>query len=555
MNKIYEAWLNNTNVTSELKHEMLNMDIKDIEYSFTDEPLKFGTAGYRNKIGPGNLFMNVFTYQQLAVGYATFVKRRFYQNPENEGKIPTVVVAHDARRGNIEFTYAVVNALTNSGVKVLLFDDNIPMFTPIVSFTIRKMQLDGGINITASHNPKNYNGFKAYNASGGQLLPHECEMVSSFLQPWDANLNMKFRKLPKLISHVPNTVINAYFENTKKTLINDTPPNNELIIFTPHHGVGCAYISNFLKSLGHHIIDVPEQNFYSSEFVNSPLPNPEDPASFALSLEMAKEKEARIMIAIDPDGDRFAIAINHQGIWRYLNGNETGILLTHYILSYKDFGDNVPVIVSTHVSNNLINKLANEFGALVLRTGTGFKFIAKAMDEIDDDGEFVVGFEEAIGACTNVNIREKDGIGAAALVLEMVDFYKAEGLDLIDVLERRIYPLYGAWQGQTFSITIPGNDWKEKAKDLENKAMNVKVKKIGDYIIKDILWNEEGSCIEWMLENDSWIKFRISGTEPKFKIYTNIYFQNHRDSYISYEEKMAIINQLVDEIKETFNII
>ena len=557
MNHIYEKWMNCQNVDSDLKHEMLNMDVKDIEYSFTDVPLEFGTAGYRNKIGPGNLYMNIFTYQQLAVGYAAFVKRRFYKNAKNKNKRPTVLVAHDARRGNIEFSNAVIKALNANDINVVLFDQNLPMFTPIVSYTIRRLELDGGVNITASHNPKNYNGFKAYNENGGQLLPHECAMISSFLPSWEDNLAFKFTRKPSMISYVPQGVITDYFASVRKTLIHHKPiyKNDEPIIYSAHHGVGCALMADFLRGLGHNIIDVPSQNYYSSEFENSQIPNPEDPMSFKESIEIAKQHNAKTMIAVDPDGDRFAIAIRHNNKWRYLNGNETGILLTHYLLSYKNFEDRVPIIISTHVSNNMINRLVEHHSGLVLRTGTGFKYIGKAMDEIDENGEFVIGFEEAIGACTNPDIREKDGLGAAALVLDMLDFYKYEGLDLIDVLEKRIYPLHGSWYGETISVTIPGINWKENAEKLEERAMNLRIKKVAGYEIKDILWNEEGSCIEWILKDDSWIKFRISGTEPKFKIYTNFYFQDEEDAYIAHEKKKKLIDKVVYDIKSTLKIV
>ncbi len=174
------------------------------------------------------------------------------------------------------------------------------------------------------------------------------------------------------------------------------------------------------------------------------------------------------------------------------------------------------------------------------------------MDEIDENGEFVIGFEEAIGACTNPDIREKDGLGAAALVLDMLDFYKYEGLDLIDVLEKRIYPLHGSWYGETISVTIPGINWKENAEKLEERAMNLRIKKVAGYEIKDILWNE---CIEWILKDDSWIKFRISGTEPKFKIYTNFYFQDEEDAYIAHEKKKKLIDKVVYDIKSTLKIV
>ena len=380
-------------------------------------------------------------------------------------------------------------------------------------------------------------------------------MVSSFLPNWEDNLTYNYRAIPKMVNHVPSIVITSYLNSIKKTLVKHkiNIKNNEPIIYTAHHGAGCNIVSDFLKSLGHNIIEVGSQNFIDSDFINSSNPNPEDPESFKIALEVASKHRSNTIIALDPDGDRFAIAIRHNKKWRYLNGNETGILLTYYLLNFKQNEQKVPIVVSTHVSNNLINKIVDEFSGIVLRTGTGFKFIAKAMDEIDDNGEFIIGFEEAIGSCTNNEIREKDGLSTAALILNMVDYYnKTLNMDLIDVLEKRIYPLYGYLYTKTISIKINGNDWKETAMRLEERAMNLRIKKVGNYDVEDILWNEEGECIEWMLNNDSWIKFRISGTEPKFKIYLNLYFDDF-DIYI-YEETKKKVDKIIYNIKEILKI-
>lgn len=557
MNQIFEKWLNSVNVSEDIKLEMKKMSPKDIEYSFSDEPLVFGTAGYRNKIGPGNKYMNIFTYQQLAIAYATFIKRRFYKKSDQKNKKPRVVVGHDNRKGNIEFTNAVVNALTNCGIEVLIYKDNQPMFTPIISYTIRKLKLDGGINITASHNPKEYNGFKVYNSNGGQLLPHECNMVSSFIPSWEDNLKFNYTTIPNMVSLVQQSVINSYLNSITNTLIHNQSKfkNDDPIIFTAHHGVGCEIAADYLRSLGHNIIDVNEQNFYDSDFINSPLPNPEDSDSFKKSIEIASKNKSNIAIALDPDGDRFAIAIRHNKKWRYLNGNETGVLLTYYLLNYMKKDERVPIVISTHVSNNLINKIAEDHSAIILRTGTGFKYIAKAIDEIDENGKFVIGFEEAIGSCTNQEIRDKDGLSTAAIVLDMVDFYKSKNMDLIDVLEKRIFPAYGQWYSETVSIKINGTNWKEEAMKIEERAMNLRIKKVGKLPIKDILWNEDGECIEWVIDDDSWIKFRISGTEPKFKIYLNLYFDNsNTDDYYSFEEMAKAADALIHEIKSTLKI-
>lgn len=557
MNNIYEKWMNHCNVSDEVKTLMTKMDIKDIDFAFNDLAIKFGTAGYRAKIGPGNKFMNIYTYQNLAVGYAKFVKRRFYREKSNKNKRPIVVVGHDNRFHNSEFTRAVVNALTNCDVEVLLFDKNKIISTPIISYTIKNLKLDGGINITASHNPKNYNGFKTYNHKGSQLLSHECEMLTSLLPNDDENLSYNFPKKINMEGIVPNTIITSYLNDIKNNLIKhkNIPINNDPIIFTPHHGSGCTIVAEFLRSLGHNIIEVPEQSYIDEEFINSPNPNPEDMNSFKEASVLAKEKKSNVMFGLDPDGDRFAIAIRHNKKWRFLNGNENGILLTNYLLTFKNWEEKVPVIISTHVSNNLINEIAEHHQAIVLRTGVGFKFIGKAMDEIDEkDGKFCIGFEEAIGSCVNDTIREKDGTAAAALTLNMLDYYKNEGLDLIDVLEKRIYPIFGHWYGSTVSITIPGNNWKESAMKLEERAMNLRIKKVSNMEIEEIVWNEDGECIEWLMKDKSWIKFRISGTEPKFKIYFNLYFKSGED-FITFDAKKNIASKLLADIKNILKIV
>ncbi|MGL4948595.1 MAG: phospho-sugar mutase [Mycoplasma sp.] len=548
-NTIYNIWLNSPDVPDGMKKEMEKMTNEQIEASFSDAPLKFGTAGYRAPMGPGPLYLNELTYQQLAVAYAKFISMNF---DFTTGKKPKVLVAHDNRINGKEFSILIASVFTAHDFEVYLSPNNTPLATPIVSHIIRAKGFDGAINITASHNPKEYNGFKAYNKTGSQVSNEESNLISSLLPDMYLNMNKRYNINLDLLKNIStNDVINYFNDVTRKLEINHVEPTKAPIIFTPHHGACCLYVREYLKSLGHNVIFVEQQSFIDGDFINSPVMNPEDPTSFAASLEIAEQNNSDIMLGVDPDGDRLAVAIKHKGEWKYLNGNQTGILATNYLLKYKDFGIKVPVVISTYVTNSLINNIVADYHGLVLRTATGFKNIAAAMETIDnEDATFVIGFEEAIGMCTSDAIREKDGIAAAALLLQMYHFYKENNLSLIDVLELQIYQRWGYWYGETVSTTIPGNNWKLKAQEIEEKALTQAPGSFCGLQIEDVYWNEAGECIEWKLTGDAWIKFRISGTEPKFKIYYNLFFSQPKTLYYKESEYKEVVKTLTREIKK-----
>lgn len=551
-NVIYKKWLNSAYIEDEMRAEIEAMSEDDINASFKDIPLEFGTAGYRAKMGPGPLFLNEFTYQQLAVGYARYLTKDVDPSAKTK-KVIRAIVAHDNRRDGDKISMLITRVLTAYGIEVFLVQSNSPMPTPIVSYLIRTKGLDGGVNVTASHNPKEYNGFKAYNNAGAQVTVEQASIISSFLPDQFDNMSITYTPNLELIRYINPNEIDAYFNDVTKHIgFNTYEQTHNPVIFTPHHGTCSLYVTDFLRSLGHNVIPVDSQCYLDSEFTNSLFMNPEDPRSFVEAEKLAKERKADIMLGVDPDGDRLAVAIKHNGKWEYLNGNETGILATNYLLKYHQTEDLVPIVISTYVTNSLINKIVEEYNGLVLRTGTGFKNIAAAMEHIDNTkSQFVVAFEEAIGMCVADTIREKDGIAAAALVLEMYNFYKASNMDLIDVLEKRIYPKYGYWYGETVSLTIPGAEWKVKAQALEHKALSFKPTKLGDFTISEVFWNGAGQCIEWILKDGAWIKFRISGTEPKFKIYYNLFFDKQiSNGTYQKEQYKAIVSSLTAMIQE-----
>lgn len=554
-NELYQEWLENSHVPQTMKDEMQKMSAEDIESSFLDIPLKFGTAGYRAKMGPGPLYLNIFTYQQLAVGYARYIVSHFDKTTTH--RKPKIIIVHDNRLNGDSMTFRIANVMTSFGIEVYLSPNNLALPTPIVSYLARKYDFDGALNLTASHNPKEYNGFKAYNNHGAQVTTEQAEEISSLLPPWDENIETVYVANTHLVNYIKTSQIESYFVSVTRAIgLTGAKPTASPVIFTSHHGACSIWGIKFLRGLGHNIIPVSEQCYINPQFENSPIMNPEDPQSFELSVKLADEKKSDIVIGVDPDGDRMAVAIKHKGKWEYLTGNETGILATYYLLHNRTNEDLLPVVISTYVTNTLINKIVENYNGMVIRTATGFKNIATAMEYIDPSkAQFIVGFEEAIGMCISSEIREKDGISATALILEIYNFFKEINMDLLDALEQRVYAKYGLWYGETVSIKIPGSDWKQKAEQLEHAALSIKPRTLDQFSIEEVFWNEAGSCIEWKLNNDNWIKFRISGTEPKFKIYYNLYFTNETNpngyERAKYQQAVA---ELTAKIKKMLNI-
>lgn len=549
MNKIFDYWLKHENVPYEMKEEMMNeMSQEDIKKSFSEEKIKFGTAGYRAFMGPGNLYLNEFTYQQLTIAYG-----KYLQDVNKNKKQIKVLIAFDNRKNGSFFGQVIARTLTSMGINALFFKRGTPIPTPLVSYTVRRLKLDGAIIITASHNPKRYNGFKAYNASGGQLLPNEVDILTKFIPDWKKNLDLNLKYNKRLISYIPDSLIEDYFEDIEsKVNINNFKKNDKVVITTHHGALSNKTFFDFIKKFGYSLYLNQEQCFYDDDFINDSNINPEDPESFLPSIEIANQVGAEIILGFDPDGDRLGIAIKHQGKWVFLSGNEMAIIATYYLLNYNQKNENkIPLIISTYVSNNLVDNIVNKWNGIVLRTGTGFKNLAKVMDEaIDSQNNFNLSFEEAIGMCISDANREKDGLASAILMLEIYSFYKSKGMSLVDLLNKKIYLAFGNWYGQTFSIKIKTDNIAKFSSNLIAKISMTHLSKIDKFKIKEIVWNEQGNCLEFLMDdNRSWIKFRGSGTEPKFKIYYNLYFDKN-NGYNEYEVKLEQKQQIVELINE-----
>lgn len=534
VNPLSKAWLDSSRISNKYKELILKMNEEEIDKYFSYSKLSFGTAGIRATMGPGTNQINVFTYQQMSEGVARWLL--------NKKSNPTVIVAHDNRMNADYYAMVIAKTLTSFGIKVFLYKENQIKATPIISYSVRETGVDAAIIATASHNPKNYLGFKVYNHTGGQILDSEANEIVSSMPECQTIIDNVYTPNMDLISYFDDTITESYFEASYRCLINTNiyRQKNFPVILTTHHGTASYDLPYLLKSIGYENIVlaaqqcVPDPNFtYSANF------NPEDKASFDLSLKYAEKYRANIMLGVDPDSDRLAVVVRHKNKWHYLTGNQMGIIFTHYVLNNKKF-DKTPFVVSTFVSTNYIDRIAEKYKAKVFRTPTGFKWVGNEMNKHIDKMDFVVGFEEAIGSLNSDIGRDKDGFQAAALALEVYTMLYDQEKTLVDYLDE-IFEEFGAWTGETVSYKIESLNWKEEMQEKMDKFANVKNKDILGLEIKGIRWNEPAQALEWYLENDMWVKFRLSGTEPKFKIYYEIY-----------AETKEICDQILKALKDEF---
>lgn len=543
MNNIYLQWLNSFLTTNEEKEEMKNFTEKEIEHYFSEKHLKFGTAGIRSTMGPGTNQMNKYVYRQLTEGYAKFIK--------NRSSKPAVLVAHDNRKNSDKFAFECAKVLSSFGIKAILFDKNKLLATPIVSYFIRKYNLDGAIIVTASHNPKNYNGFKVYNSTGAQVSEEEANEIESYFPKNNTILENVYILNEDFIDYLNEDSILDYFDDAKKCLVqtNISEEKNFPIVFTAHHGTASYELPNFLNTLGYsNVISVSEQCFPDSNFTNSPSSNPEEKESFDLAKQYADKVNASIILGVDPDADRLAVVIkDNEGNWNYLTGNEMGILFTNYLLEYKNF-ERQKFLVTTYVSTNLIDKIAEKNQIDVIKTGTGFKWLAKAVEDNYKDKDFMVAYEEAIGSLNSTINRDKDSFQASALALEMFYFYSKQNKTFIDILEKEIYPKYGFWSGKTISFTIESLEWKEEAQRIVNFFKSYTDNIIPEFEFVENRWNDVANCLEIIYENNNTLRLRLSGTEPKYKFYINVYGDSIENSHELLHKVEENIKELISKI-------
>lgn len=545
--KKYEQWLNSNIVSEDLKEELRNIseDEKEIEERFYKE-LDFGTGGLRGIIAAGTNRLNVITVGKATQGFSNFL------NDEYTGE-KSVAIAYDSRNKSDEFAKAAALNLAANGIKTYLFESLRP--TPLLSFAVRYLKCKGGIVLTASHNPKIYNGYKAYDENGCQLTDEPAERVINYVNNIEDYADIKTMDEKEaldsgMLVYIGEEVDAAFIESLKKVTIREDLVKEHAkdlnIVFTPIHGSGNLPVRRILSELGYTNVNVvKEQELPDGNFPTAPYPNPEDPKVFKLALELSDKVNADVIFGTDPDCDRIGVVVkDNAGAYKVLSGNQTGILLTYYMISsLKELGklpENAAVI-KTIVTTEAVRKITEEYGVELFDLLTGFKYIGEMMTNFEKTSEFeyILGFEESYGYLAGTHARDKDAVVAAQMIAEMTLYYKTKGKTLYEALID-LYDKYGYFKESLVSVGLEGKEGQEKiAKCIDalrnttiNEVNGVKVIKSLDYKLSTELNNitneqktldlPKSNVLKYVLEDDSWFVVRPSGTEPKMKVYLSV---------------------------------
>lgn len=523
-------------------------DEKEIEDRFYKE-LSFGTGGLRGIMGAGLNRINKYTVARATKGYADYLKSEF------DGKI-SVAIAYDSRNNSRFFAETTAGVLAANGIKAYMFDRLMP--TPVLSFAVRYLHCSGGIVITASHNPKEYNGYKIYDFKGCQLVP---DLALAVTEKINAITDYKAVKIKAFDACVKdgNTVIlgddvlDAFLREVKKQSLYEE--KSELkIVYTPLHGTGNIPVRKILD--GMNVSVVKEQEKPDGIFSTVRSPNPEEKDALTLGIEQAKRENADLVLGTDPDCDRVGTAVLHGGEYVSLTGNQMGALLVNFVLSQrKDSLKSNSVIVKTIVTGELGAKIAENYSLFVDETLTGFKYIGEKINKYEDSGEknYVMGYEESYGYLVGTHARDKDAVVSSMLICQMAAFYKNRGKTLIDALNE-IYDKYGFYEDALDTFVLKGKDGAEKIKDimssLRQKGASLfdgiqKVKDFIDYSVGVADLPKE-NVLKYVFEDGSWSAVRPSGTEPKLKVYYSVCGKDKEDAA---ERLKAIQNVLKCEIE------
>lgn len=536
----YEKWINSDILSREMKVELeaLKDDPEEIKYRFSSS-LSFGTAGLRGIMAAGTNNMNIYTVGRATQGFADYI------NLQGGG---SCVVAYDTRNNSRLFAQRTAEILAANKIKVFIFDSPRP--TPELSFAVRELGCIAGINITASHNPKEYNGYKAYWSDGAQISPEQANEVSRYINKCDVLCGAKSVLFEEGIKSGDITILGEDFDDKYVNKVLEQRINKAAIceqgdmavVYTPLHGTGYKIIPHILKLAGlKNLITVPEQMITDGDFPTVKYPNPEFSEAFVLGQRLALENNCDLIIATDPDADRMGIMIRDGSEYVGLTGNQVGCLLLDYIITAYNENGGVPddaYAVKSIVTTELASKICQANGVKMFDVLTGFKFIGEVIKRHEEQGEkgtYLLGFEESYGYLKGTYARDKDAAVASLLVVEMAAYYRKKGMTLKDAVDS-LYARYGSYGEDVMNIYMPGSDGKEKMnafmKGLREKAPETfgdePIKTVRDYLcgsITDMVTGEtvptglpSSNVMYYTMEN-SVVVFRPSGTEPKIKIY------------------------------------
>lgn len=520
----YQIW-KQQNLPEHLKRQLITMSKNEIKAAFATT-LEFGTAGMRGIIGVGTGRINEITIIKATVAFIQYLKSVFSQQDLVHG----IVITHDNRHFSAEFAMLTAKTLAKHKIPAFLFKNNELRPTPVLSYSIRKVNAIAGIVITASHNPPEYNGYKIYDQYGCQFLPNVTNIISNNMEQLSDDFQLTFDYDDTLIKEVPTTIENNYRNDIKNLQFYPQVKNrNFKIIFSNLHGTSRQWVKPILEQCGYEVILVSEQADYDPDFKGVVSPNPEVKATFDLAIKYAKKHDAPLIILNDPDADRIGIAVKHNNDYVLLTGNETAPILLEYLLSHYQRNNTMPknpVMYNTFVSSNLSDMIAKSYGCQIIKTLTGFKWIGTEMlKEKTRNINFVFGFEEAYGYVIKDITRDKDGIQAAMVAAEAAWYYQKSQQTLVDVLET-IYQKFGYYYCYTVNLVLTGiegqatiNNMLEILRTSKLTTLNnINITKVEDYQT-GLHGMPSQNLLKFYFSDGSWFAVRPSGTEPKIKFY------------------------------------
>ena len=537
----YERWLSQELDDKDLTEELLSIQGKDEEINDRFyQDLAFGTAGLRGVLGAGTNRMNVYTVRKATQGLANYLNRTC-------GHRPSVAIARDSRNKGLEFTQQSAAVLAANGIKVYVYPELMP--TPSLSFAVRHLGCDAGITITASHNPAKYNGYKVYGSDGCQIASEVADGVLEEINKLDIFADIKTSDFEAGVAagdieYIGEDVVNAFIDAVYAESVLGRPAGNIRVVYTPLNGSGKKCCLRIFERIGvGEVTVVPEQSEPDGNFPTCPYPNPEIRQALEKGIELCQTVKPDLLLATDPDCDRVGIAVNQNGNYVLMSGNEVGILLLDYICGCKkELGTlpQDPVAVSTIVSTDMIDPIAKDYGVEIRRVLTGFKYIGDQIASLEAQGHperYLLGFEESYGYLSGSYVRDKDAVDGSMLICEMASYYKDKGLTLVDAING-LYEKYGYYKNATLNFGFEGEDGMKTMAGIMSGLRENPPAAVAGYAVvgtsdyktsvrtdgdtETVIDLPKSNVLEYRLENGCKVIVRPSGTEPKIKIYLSV---------------------------------
>ncbi|MBO5312403.1 MAG: phospho-sugar mutase [Clostridia bacterium] len=546
----FKLWQSDERFDEQTRQELSSqLSDEEIEDRFWRD-LEFGTGGLRGVMGAGTNRMNKYIIRKATFGFAKYLLDK-YGKDVSRG----VAIGYDSRNNSDTFAKEAALVMAKCGIPTFLYDELMP--TPTLSYTVRALGCVGGIVVTASHNPKEYNGYKVYDETGCQVLIDDANAIIAYVNaitdiPSIEVMDEAEARGSGLLKSVPNEIYEGFIKSVKAQS-HDIGEKSAKIVYTPLHGTGNKPVRRVLFDLGYDVTVVKEQEMKNGDFPTVISPNPENAEALSLGCKLCQEIGADLILGTDPDCDRVGIAVNTKDGMKLFTGNQVGALLVDYVIKMnKDKLSEKSTVIKTIVTSELGAIIAKMNGLRVAEVLTGFKFIGDVMNSFakNGDGEFVIGYEESYGYLVGDHARDKDAVVASMLICEMASYYKNQGKTLVDVMEE-IYEKYGYFLDRLDSYTLKGIDGVERIgaimKEMREKGKSLMdgIAKVNDYTVGiDNL--PKADVLKFVFEDSSWIAIRPSGTEPKIKVYYSVKGEGKDDAEKVLKSRQAVINSIIN---------